>query len=293
MYQFFPACKLPAVIAFSLKDAPETFHRTIVDALADSWHALGHTSSYYLLVELKVCILEASVTVKQRMCIRIILDRQIERSEDQWIVISISNHIWHDTSVAKIKNGTEIDFMLDEFCAGVLIPFEFSNICDPFLIRLFGMELSVQYILCYVRWITCVSCATSVPVLDRWFEAFDPAYPKNSLPIDFEPVFAGRTYKVIMYPAVSFGVVLCVDFLDPFSDTLILADSISYLSIEPVIVCRSWNMNESACRFNRIRVFLTAFFDGRVNVAESYLWEASLLSTSSNFFNRSRSILVI
>ena len=89
--------------------------------------------------------------------------------------------------------------MLDEFCAGVLIPFEFSNICD--LIRLFGMELS--------------------------------------LPIDFELVFAGRTYKVIMYPAVSFGVVLRVDFLDPFSDTLILADSISYLSIEPVIVCRS------------------------------------------------------
>ena len=67
----------------------------------------------------------------------------------------------------------------------LVIPLEFGDICKPFLIWSVCLELSVQYVLCNELRIICLSCATEVPVFDRRFDAFLPAYPKNSFVIDF------------------------------------------------------------------------------------------------------------
>ena len=52
------------VIAFAFEDSPESFHRSVVNALADSGHALLHTGIYQLLMKSAVGILVPSVTVE-------------------------------------------------------------------------------------------------------------------------------------------------------------------------------------------------------------------------------------
>ena len=41
-HELFAAVEALAIITFSLQDSPESFHRTIVDALGYSGHALSH-----------------------------------------------------------------------------------------------------------------------------------------------------------------------------------------------------------------------------------------------------------
>ena len=58
------AGKLSAVIAFPLQNAPETLHRTVIDAMRHTGHTLRHACLHELVVESAVGVLEPSVAVK-------------------------------------------------------------------------------------------------------------------------------------------------------------------------------------------------------------------------------------
>ena len=92
-HEFFAATETLAVIPFALEYSPEPFHRTVVDALGYSGHALCHTNCLKLAVECPVGILVASVTVAKRRCSRVSSYGLIERSEHQRIVVTVTDHI--------------------------------------------------------------------------------------------------------------------------------------------------------------------------------------------------------
>ena len=60
-HEFFTATEAVAIVSFSFKDPPESFHRTIVNALRYSRHALDHSRLLKLVVECPVGVLESTV----------------------------------------------------------------------------------------------------------------------------------------------------------------------------------------------------------------------------------------
>ena len=60
-----------AVIAFPFQDAPEALHRAVINAMRHAGHTLRHPSLHKLVVEGTVGVLEPSVTMEQRMRVRI------------------------------------------------------------------------------------------------------------------------------------------------------------------------------------------------------------------------------
>ena len=163
-HEFFTTTKSVAVVTFSLKDPPESFHWPIVYALSYSRHALCHSCFLQPGMESPVGVLEASIWVAKRSSSRISGYCLIESSEHQRIVITVTDHIWHDSSVIEIKDRTEIDFVL---IFVLVIPFEFSDICKPFFIWLVCCELPVQDVFCYELRIIRPACASVVRILDR------------------------------------------------------------------------------------------------------------------------------
>ena len=91
--EFFTASKSLAVISLTLEYSPEAFHRTVVYALGYPGHALCHAGLLQLGMECSVCILEATVTVAQWSGTGISGYCMIERSEHQWVVVTVTDHI--------------------------------------------------------------------------------------------------------------------------------------------------------------------------------------------------------
>ena len=117
--QFQFAGKAPAVVAFPLQDTPKALHRAIVNTMSYAGHALCHAGLLQLVVKSPVGILEASVTVEQRMGIRIRLDSLVKGLVDKWIIIALADHIGHDAPVIEIQNGAQIELVY----SNPLIPF--------------------------------------------------------------------------------------------------------------------------------------------------------------------------
>ena len=122
-----PDSKALPVIPFPLQDAPETLHRSVINALGDSGHTLGHAGFGQHMVECAISILESSVTVAQRVSIRVCSDCFPECVKHQWIVIGIPDHIADNSSVIQIQDGTEIYLLY----LNANIVLEFSNIGQP------------------------------------------------------------------------------------------------------------------------------------------------------------------
>ena len=96
------AGETPAIIAFPLQNAPEALHRTVVNTMRHTGHALRHPRLHKLVVECAVGVLESSVAMKQGMRIRIGLNSLIKGLVNQWIVIAFAEHIGHDAPDTKI-----------------------------------------------------------------------------------------------------------------------------------------------------------------------------------------------
>ena len=141
------------VVPFSLQNAPKSFHGTIVNALGYAGHALRHTGFFQLVMEGTVGVLKSSVTMKERVGIRVGLYCTVESFENQWIVIPITYHIGDNTAVIEIKDRAEINLVY----LNTLIPFELCYIGQPFLIWLVRMEVAVKEIFGYVLRILCLS----------------------------------------------------------------------------------------------------------------------------------------
>lgn len=91
-----------AVIAFPLQNALEALYRTVVNTMRHTGHTLRHACLYELVVESAVGVLEPSVAVEQRMRVRIGLHRFVEGLENQQIVVVLTEHVRHNTPVAKV-----------------------------------------------------------------------------------------------------------------------------------------------------------------------------------------------
>lgn len=101
--QFLPAGETLPIIAFSLENAPEALHRSVIDALTCPRHTLGHVGRSQLIVKYLGCILEASAAVKQRMCVRIFRHCPVKSLVDQSVVIGVPDNCRDDPAVAQIE----------------------------------------------------------------------------------------------------------------------------------------------------------------------------------------------
>ena len=98
-HQFSTTRETLSIITLSLQDAPKSFHRAIVNAAANTRHTLYHASIDQPLVEVSVGILKSTVTVEDRMRIRISLDCLCKSVEHKFVVVCIPNRKGNNTSV--------------------------------------------------------------------------------------------------------------------------------------------------------------------------------------------------
>ena len=98
-HQFSTVRETPSIITLSFQDAPKSFHGAIVNAAANTRHTLCHASIDQPLVEVSVGILKSTVTVEDRMCIRIALDCLCKSVEDKFVIVCIPNHKGNNMSV--------------------------------------------------------------------------------------------------------------------------------------------------------------------------------------------------
>ena len=207
-----------SVISFTLQDAPEAFHRTVINAFGHSGHALGHSSFCQYAVKCAVGVLKTSVTMAQRVCIWISSYRCPECIKHQRIVIGIPNHIVDNPSVIQIQYGAEIDFL--DFNANIVL--EFSNIRQPFLVRPVRFKFPVQQIVCQIIRISTLPGTAVVAVLNRGLNPAAPADPKHPLVIYMGVVVP---IQFILESAVSHLRMLFMNILNQISNTFILCSS--------------------------------------------------------------------
>lgn len=88
--EFLFAGKTPAVIAFPLQNAPESLHGAVVNAVSHTGHTLSHPRLYEFVMEGSACVLETSITVKQRVGIWIRLNSFVKGFVNEWIIIVLT-----------------------------------------------------------------------------------------------------------------------------------------------------------------------------------------------------------
>lgn len=159
--QLFPAGECLSVIAFTFQDSPEAFHRAVVNAAANTGHTLCHPGIQQFLVEGSAGVLESTVAVEQRVCIRIFKNSFIKRVKNQLVVISVTNNIADDSPVTQIENRTQIE-LVDNW---TLIPLELRYIGQPLFVGMPRPEFPVQKILCCYLWVGSVFSAALLPEL--------------------------------------------------------------------------------------------------------------------------------
>lgn len=286
IYKAFSVREFVPVIAFTLENAPEALHGSVVYAVGHSGHALDHACFFQLRMEYSVRVLKSSVAVKDGMRIGVCPEGGVKGVINQRVVVAVPDHISNDASVIQIKYGTEIDLTL----LTVLVPFEFRNIRQPFLIRLVCMEVPVENILCQILRICGIPCTTMVRVLDGGLYVTAAADPQGTFVADVDIVVS---FQIITDTTVTFVRTFGVDLFGKVCNTFILFLTFGQSSGKPVVVSIPGYAENAATRFYRITVFLMTVPDGHIQIALSYLRKASLLSSSSNFFSRSRSISAI
>lgn len=93
---------------FCFDNPPESFCRTIIDAMTNTGHGLSHALFLQLHLKYITCILESPVAMKKRFGAGITFKRFIIGIENQLIIISFAYHIGHRTTVIKIQNDAQI-----------------------------------------------------------------------------------------------------------------------------------------------------------------------------------------
>ena len=136
--QLFVGIKAIEVVHLTLQNTPEALHRAVVDASAHSGHALCHPLLVQFLTKLPAGILESPVTVEQRVCIRILLHRQIKSLKYQLVVVALANGKGDDVFAFQIENCAEIGFL------PVRTILHLCHIRTPFLVYFGCRKISVQ-----------------------------------------------------------------------------------------------------------------------------------------------------
>ena len=161
-----PAGKTMAIIPLPLEDAPEALHRPVINTVGHSGHTLCHTSFLQLVVKAAVCILKATIRVKDRVGIGVALNSLLKGLKHQRIVIPVTDHKGDDASVVEVQNGAEID-LVD---LNALIPLELRYIREPLFIGRCSVEIPIQHILSNVLRIPGPPGTAVITVLDCGFD---------------------------------------------------------------------------------------------------------------------------
>ena len=180
--------KTPAIIAFPFQDAPETFHRAIVNTVCHAGHALHHSRLYKFLVECSACILVASVTVEQRTCVWIELNSPVKGLEYERIVIALTQRIGHDAPVTEVQNSAQIKLMY----LNTLISFELRHISEPLLIGFVSVKLTAQQVFGKILRILGLPGTAVVIIFHSRPYISGPADPQHSLVIDMDAIIMAQ-----------------------------------------------------------------------------------------------------
>ncbi len=272
-----------AIITFPLQNTPEALHRTVINAMRHTGHALRHARLHELVVEGTVGVLESSVAVEQRMRVWIGLHGLVKSLENQRIVVAFAEHKGDDAPVAKVQDGAQIE--LADIVS--LVPLEFRHIGEPLFVGLFGIKLPVQKILGKILRVLRLSGAATIAVLDCRTDISDPADAEHPLVIDMDAVVMAQ---IVIEPPVALVRAFGVELFEFFRKPFILCGPLAQLAGSPFVVSRVRHVEQLTGQFNWILLFLACFPDRGIDMALSYFRKASLLSISSNFFSRSRSI---
>ena len=96
--------------------------------------------------------------------------------------------------------------------------------------------------------------------------------------------------QIVIEPPVALIRAFLMDLLDRIREIFVLRGPVAQLAGSPFVVSRMRRVEQLAGQLNGIARFLVCFPDCGIDAALSYFRKASLLSISSNFFSRSRSI---
>ena len=209
----------------------------------------------------------------------VLLHSLSECVKNQRIVIAITDHIGHDSTVIQIKNGAQINFM-DSVS---FIPFKLCYVCHSFQIWRRGVEVTIQNVFGQILWTVGMACTTVVTILDGGTNLFDAADAQHTFVINMDMIVM---IQVISYPAITFNGILHVDLFNLFCQLFIFYGTWAFLPRKPLIVGCARNMEIRTTKGDRISIFLVALVDAAILTLLSYLSKASLLSSSASFFNR-------
>ena len=199
------------------------------NAVCYAGHTLRHTCLYELVVEGTVGILKPSVTVEEGMRVRIGFYSLIKGLENQRIIVALTEHIGHDTPVAKVENGAQIEFVH----LSSLIPLEFCYIGKPLLVWLLCIKLPVQKVLSKILWVLRMSGAATVVIFHGRADISGPADAEHPFVIDMDTVVMTQ---IVIEPPVALIRTFLVDLLDRIRKTFILCGPPTQLAGDPSVV---------------------------------------------------------
>ena len=220
------------------------------------------------------------------MCVWICYNSRTECIEDQGIVITVPDLESHDAPIIQIKDSTEIH-LVDDW---PFIPLEFRNVCQPFFVRPVCLEIPIQFVLGNILRICSMPSTTVVGILDGGFDPFRPADSEHALVAD---LYLMVFLKIISYTPVSFVRIVVMNLFSKLRNSFVLLLPKAFLATYPFIICRPGNPQLLATLVNRISILCNTGSNSCIFMGKLYLRKAFLLSNSSNFFSRSRSIFVI
>ena len=141
----------------------------------------------------------------------------------------LTNDKGYDSPVVKVKDGTQVQFMYHR----PLIPLEFCDIGQPFLIGRIGMKFAGEDVFCDVLRILRTSSTAVAAVLNGGFYAFLSAYSKDTLVIYMNAVVVP---KVIVYAAIALVRAFIVDFFHKFSNGYVFLNPVASFSRSPLVI---------------------------------------------------------
>ena len=285
----FPAGKLSAVVALPFQNSPKSFHRAVINTLGNSRHALGDTRLRQFSVKCPACVLKSPITVEEWTSASILPYGSVQCRKDEFIGVSVSDLICYDASVVEVNNGTEIDFVYDDVVFFSFCPLELSHVGQPFLVGSFGMKFAVKEVLCNVLRASGQACAAVICVLDGGFDVQSTADAQHSFVVDTNVMVSFEFVSDTTIPFVRTG---GVNLLYDPGNLLILLCPRALFSSQPFVVSGTGDFEEHAAEFHGMTVFDDALSDGGIEMIQSCLRKAFPLSSSFNFFSRSRSTVL-
>ena len=168
-----------------------------------------------------------------------------------------------------------------------LVPFKFCHIGEPLLIWPEGMELAVKKVFRKMLRTLCLPRASMAVVFDSGLYILYPTDAKDPFIVDMDAMVMPQ---VVVDPAVAFVGTFQMDFLNLSGKLFVLGSPAAQLTGSPLVIGRASHMKQRASDLDGASYVHIAIFNSCVDMALSYLREASLLSTSSNFFSRVFSI---